>query len=651
MKKFFASILILTALASMLVAPVRAEENTPEEIKLMQQAVVETGMAYYRKRNGVDYDFATMTIRDRKTVGVAKMHAGAAPELASDDFIIYAHCADWINTVYMNAFNHIVGPSIWEAYVRSYNLYKSVNDPDVVLKYGGDGMKDRDEFAKKAREILQPGDIWSASGDPDYSNGHTMLYIGDYKGDGKQYVIHCSAGASDVDTGDPALDASGGIKMDTIDHFFADDKGWSIYHESYIQHVTIMRPINILKFEDMTTSAAVRIKYSMMDVDRQTDAFGYTSVENGQEVTLSLTVRNTGKQAYQDLTVKEPLPVGGEIVVGSVNEGGTLGADGVTWKINVPADGKVTLQYKIKVTAGLGEKLQLPMSYVDELPTRELSYTVRGKAANVELIDAVRKEREIPGVEKDQRILDLEFANVFYRNVLGVETGLPDTMQDLLDGLFDTITISGAGATGGYMLQPKAYESLTDEYKTIRDMILPDHMVGQVVFLGQSETTYYPVDRVTTYFEDSYEPGDIIVCLDRLNGSYDVAVEDPEQVSVYIYLGSGKVAAMVKKGLTVTNFENTIALGLRMNVLLALRPTLVNEDIMRNSTIAPTPVEPEVPETPAQPETPEVPETPAEPQPEPAETSGIPMGLIVGIAAAVVVIAAVAVLVLKKKKK
>lgn len=650
MKKFMALVLILAALASLLAAPVRAEENTPEEIKLMQQAVVETGLAYYRKRNGVDYDYATMTIRDRKTVGVAKMHAGAAPELASDDFIIYAHCADWINTVYMNAFDHIVGPSIWQAYVRSFNVNKSINDADVVLKYGGDGMRDRDEFAKKAREILQPGDIWSASGDPDYSNGHTMLYIGDYKGDGKQYVIHCSASPSDVNTGDPAFDSVGGIKMDTIEHFFADDKGWSIYHEDYIQHVTIMRPINILKFEDMTTSAAVRVKYSMMDVDRRTDAFGYSSVENGQEVTLTLTIRNSSKADYKDLVIKEPLPVGGEVVAGSITEGGTLGTDGVTWKLNVPADTRLILSYKIKVTAGLGEKLELPISYVDELPTRALSYTVRGKAANKDLLDAFRKSRTIEGVEKNQRILDLEFANVFYRNVLGVETGLPDTMQELLDGLFDVISISGAAVTGNKMLQPKNYENLTDEYKTIRDMILPDHMVGQVMFLGQSETTYYPFDRVTSYFENSYEPGDIIVCLDRLNGGYSVDVQAPEQVAVYIYLGSGKVATMVKKGLAVSDFETTIGLGLRMNVLLALRPTLVHEDIMRYSTIAPTPVEPEVPAEPETPAEPEVPAAPAEPE-TPVQEKPSPVGLIVGIAAAVVILAVAAVILLKKKKK
>lgn len=678
MKRLLSLILCVCLTAGMIVLPVQAEEpkfieKSQEDIALMQRAVVETGLAYYHKGASVDYDYASMTIRDRKTVGVAKMHAGAAPELASRDFILNAHCADWINTVYMNALDHIVGPSIWEAFVRSYNIYKSVNEPDVVLKYGGDGLKDRDEFAQKARELLQPGDIWSASGDPDYANGHTMLYIGDYKGDGEKYVIHCSGKPSDETTGDPAKDT--GIKIDTIEHFFRDDKGWSIYHEDYIQHVTIMRPINILTVEDITPSALVRVQYPLMTVDRYSDAFGYSSVMPGQEVRVTLTVENKSASDYQEMTIFEPQPQGGFIVPESPSNGGIVDRNGVTWNLVIPAGQKLQLTYTVAVTAPRGDTLYLPAGSVGGLPTRELSHTVAGYPVTEKLLDALDAD-VLLSLLHGENVSETAFANAVYRKVLGVELGLPETMQEVLDNAFGMTQLAGAGATGGYMLIPLEESQRTEAGQKIYDMLLPDHMAGRVVLLEGVPDSYYPLNRVTSYMVRSYAPGDVFLCLE---GSKSTSVTSEANVSVYVYLGSSRVATMEKGDISIKSFSATIEKFLRMGVVLGLRPTLAHDQIMLTSTVAPeeakTPAvpeapvwpEPEVPEVPeipevpeesevpAQPETPAEPVVPAEPvapaEPEtPAGEESFSPAFLIPVAAAVV-IAVAAVVAVKKKKQ
>ena len=637
MKRLFSLVLILATLLSMVVVPASAVENTPEEIALMERAIVETALAFLWKGLSVDYDYQTLTIRDRKTLGEAKMHTGDAPEKAAPDNILYGHCADWINTVYLNAFNHKISGSTRTAYVRSYNLFKSVRDADVVLKLGGDGLKDPAEFEKQARQLLRPGDIYSASGDPDYSNGHTMLYLGDYKGDGKEYVIHMSGEATDAALGNQNL--NGGIKTATVDYFFTGK--WGVYETDYVQHATIMRPINIIDFDQMTEAAKIRLQWPLLELGRESSSFGYTGVQIGEEITITNIVANHSANAYKGLVLTDPAPIGGEIVAGSVTGGGTIKDGGVTWTLDVPADSRMELTYKVKVTVGMGEELVLPAGNASGLPSRELRRQVCGKPIAQSLVDALVDSKKLEGVEDASALKDLDFANILYRNAFGIELNLPATMQEFIDGMFDITAVMGAGKTGGYMLQPKAVENMTDQFKTINSMVLRDHKLGQIVWLGSEEDSYYPKDRVTTYLKDNYMPGDIFV---TLGGSPSVIVQDPADVEILIYLGDGKVAGINNRGFAIKTFRNTIEQTHVKNVIVTLRPTMLHENIMSLSTMAPAePETPEVPETPAEPETPAAPEAPV-------EEKGFPVVLVVGIAAVVVVAVAVVVLISKKKK-
>ena len=61
MKRLLSLLLCVCLAVGMIVLPVQAEEpkfieKSPEDIALMQRAVVETGLAYYHKGSSVDYD-------------------------------------------------------------------------------------------------------------------------------------------------------------------------------------------------------------------------------------------------------------------------------------------------------------------------------------------------------------------------------------------------------------------------------------------------------------------------------------------------------------------------------------------------------------------------------------------------------------------
>ncbi len=642
MRKLIVLLLALSVLASMLVLPVSAEpklaHNTPEELAIMQRAVAETAYAYYRKGDRVQYDWKAMTLQNRFSIGISRLSSGDAPEMAADDYIVFTHCAEYAYGVYLNTFGRAPADvTAREALAVAYDSYKSASEPDVVLKYGGNGgLTDKNEFVRLAKELLQPGDLLTTHEAND-SNGHTMLYLGDILEEGGDVVLH-SSGNPSGHLGDSETVT---VKK-TTSSIFLGSGGFGVLSDS-TKEATILRPLNIIDYDELLPAAKTRLKYSELGVDRMADVYHYNSVQQDQELEITLEITNGSKEAYKGMVITDPAPAGGEIVEGSVTEGGRIVDGGIQWTLDVPADSRVKLVYRVRVTAPMGGTLTLDAGMVEDLPTRALSWQVGGKPIDQSWLDPVRKDESLAGMTENTETMELAFANTFYRNVLGLELGLPETMNQLIQGLFKEEMALGAGATGGYMLQPKAMDEMTDEYKRIRGMIPADHITGQVVDLGIRQETMRPMNRVMTYFPEAYQPGDIFIVL---NGSRALSVTDPSDVDVYIYLGNSRVASQFKNGVRVRNFADTVELTLDSNIVLCLRPTLNTADLMAASAFAP--VEPVAPEAP---ETPEVSATPAEPAAtqEPGRQTGIPVGLIIGIVA-VVISAAVVLLNVRKKK-
>ena len=131
MKRVFSLLLILTILLSMIVLPISAAdpvEKSPEQLATMQRAIIETALAYYRKGTNIIYDPATMSVQDRRSVGISHVSSDDAPELAADDNILYTSCAEFCHNVYVNAFGYAPAGDARHAFVRYLNYYKSTSD-------------------------------------------------------------------------------------------------------------------------------------------------------------------------------------------------------------------------------------------------------------------------------------------------------------------------------------------------------------------------------------------------------------------------------------------------------------------------------------------------------------------------------------------
>jgi len=680
--KRLVSLLLLAALAaSMIVLPVSAEmklaDNTPEEIALMQRAVVETAAAYLAKDDRVQYGRDAMTVMNNRTTGIGHVSTGDAPETAGIDHILYTNCADFTYSVYYNTFGR--GPAditARQVLVRNYNTYKSASDVDVVLKFGGtDGMTDRQAFWEQMQQVLQPGDLVNTV-DWDIERGHSMLYVGDYLGDGKQYVIHSSGG----DSGLMGDNHSKTVKLTTWD-IFLGTKTFGLQNPK-VSECTILRPIRVIDFDELTDAAKARLKYPLLSVDRTAEIYHYAPVQTGQTIAVALTVANRSDTPYKALEIVDPAPTGGVVLPETISAGGELTADGgVRWNLDVGAKGYTRCSYSVRVTGAIGETVSLPAGTVGGLPSRDFAWQVSGKPLDDALFREIRRTGAAEGMTQNTTNSDTAFVSTFYRQALGIELAFPDAMSEIVENLFTVISVEDAPKSDNRMFALRPAEELTPEYRVFTDMIIDKHLTGQLVNLGTHPDTQKPENRVMTYFAEAYQPGDIFLAW---QGRYDIVKSD--QVVPYVYLGSGKLAVPGEGGLRIVDFETSIERLGQANVVIALRPTQNRADLAADATplsqyLPETPAQPEVPEVPSAPETPEAPaqpetpeapaqpetaeppetpETPAEPEPPetpaepeapaaPADKKAAPIGLIAGIGAAVVILAAVILLTRKRK--
>jgi len=637
MKKLISVLLLLGMLSGMIVLPSAAEippmaDNTPEEIAIMQQAVVEMANAYLMRKEDTRYDFEELTILPTRGNGVGRastdVHLGG---VAPDNHFI-TDCGLFALNVYYNCFGIGANGSNSRTWgTPAFNDEMTMEHPEMVLRLGKDGMTDRNEFYKQMLEVLQPGDLMFMRNKT--GSNHVMVYVGDIKGDGKTYYIHSSGGSREI-IGDTNKTT---VRIDSME-LMKRDTGAGVLNPDNTYYF-ILRPINTIDFSQLKPDALARLENPGATFVRTADVWRYMDLQEGQEISVKTSLRNDGKKDFTDIVISDPAPVGAELIPETISAGGAVKDGGVEWKLSLAPGKSVELTYKVKVTAKAGEKVVLPENKIAGIRGREISWYVGGTPIPTEPLAALVNNPAVEGLETRANRKELDFANIVYEKVLGMELGLPATMQELLDGLLEVNSFK--------MLEPRSRDDMTPEFQRIYDMIIPDHLGGQVVLLGNDPVSQFPHNRVQTYFPQAYRPGDVFLIFDGEKTDYQCKFY--KYCSVAVYLGDGNVlTADANNGnLVVKSFDETITQTLYANVMITLRPSCTFPDPLTHLHEE-EPAAPETPETPAEPEAPaETPEAPAAP----AEEKGASAGLIVGIVAAVAVVAVVAVLALKKKKE
>ena len=591
--------------------PASAEDfgDTEENFR---RAIAETALAYYRKGAGVQYDSVALTFAlKHKDGGLCRITSETPPEHASADNPLYTVCSDFCYSVYYDAFGYkLTGQA--SRCVTNHLCDTPLTDPITVYKWDVAAPDQcttrgltRDEAIRDGERYLQSGDV--VVGFRKSNSGHAMLYLGDYEGTGTKWFIHAGTGDKiNITTGEDYVEPGGTVILNSSENgpFHAGGAYDLSSEKRNIVRFIILRPMNELKKSGhLTPAAKARLRYPGIAVDRSASLRKYRTATVGEAVTVKVAITNNSTKPYSNLHITEALPLGGVIRKASVSDGGRLTETGIRWEnVTVPAGETKVFTYDVVISGLPGETLTLPGGTVDTLTTRAMSYPIGGKVLNAEkqaaLAGVADMDKKEAAAYKSCAAKPVSFVNALYQNELGIPLHLPESIGDYVTGLLRKSSVKyvnndGSGSVysaenaKGFLWAPK--KTLSEPWKSLSKMILPEHLVGRMVDTEDRTVTtrlvFNAVGRVLVFDEANYEPGDIFL---GLNGSKapDLTAKDADAL-VYVYLGGGKVATVdAESGLTVEPFSATVELALRQRLLIALRPSLTYADVNTGATVA-----------------------------------------------------------------
>ena len=541
--------------------PEGIQTDNPEALtkEQKQQILVQTAMAYYYHNPYVQYDGQTVT-----ESGIQRPADWGTPEDAALDSQVYSVCSNYCYKVFWESFNYkILGYDY--ARTRTWAALPQNEQGCVVYQYrGAGGETDIEKALRESRAILEPGDIIVGA---NANSGHAMLYVGDCFGDGVEYILHCWGTSHNSETGEESVEGHGSIYLQPVDEcvYAPRKEGQTSAVPNYYLGVSDHNSLGfaILRLlldptlpEQATASGYSRLQYPGLDIKRELDRLKYKSALTGEEVSVYLTITNHWDTDYRELPVLEYVPEGTSLVEGSVTNGAVIEGDTIRWAVKIPAGESITLTYKVRMDAHLGETVTFKHGLVANIPTRETQLVIGGKGFSENQQAAIANyARSLVGTSDP--FTDLQGINDFYGKALGLNLGLPATTQELLD-----LIAKGGNFTG---LVKKA-----DPDPTIERMIIPLHFTGRQVTLDGSNWS-----RTRDYWAAFYEPGDIFICL---AGSNKYSVKGTADLDLFIYLGNAKVLHFTEGVCEVLSFGASIGHAIKYNVLIALRPTLAYED-------------------------------------------------------------------------
>lgn len=372
---------------------VHADNELSLTTKNVKDAIVENAEAYYRKGTNIQYD------RYRTSM--------SQPEEATRQNTIYNVCSYFTYNVFYNTLGIKIPVdtgqllSASRKYVGSkYTvLYLETEDNKNIFRTDPEyGMNNNnlDNIINKWKNLVQIGDIIVIQNQN--KSGHAMLVSGfdsnnepylidsstiseDNSGDGGNYHFSTSKKRH----GEELYETKGAMRKRSIRKLYEYYRD----HNVYIKYIGVLRIIhddntyvsdksnnfNIEKYSTFTDSAKTRMKYKKMDIEKTSTIDNANMHDNRNSVSLNdlinykIIIKNNSNSDYKNVNVREVIDEKTKLI----NSGnGIINNNTLNWKLDVPANGNVTISYTVKVKDDKKnlKKYITSVGYVDNIKTR-----------------------------------------------------------------------------------------------------------------------------------------------------------------------------------------------------------------------------------------------------------------------------------------
>ena len=550
------------------------------DVEVVEKVIQETALAYYYANPNTQYDVFTPNTIMPESVGSGRITSRLAPEFAFKEMKYYGVCRSFTADIIWDAFHYVcggldgtgcganMGRSVYE-YGSMYKARARVNGTlgEVESVEWTDKQAMLDEMQNGG---LRPGDFILATPNTGQS-GHVLMFLGDCFDTGVDYIMHCwpvNGGKWDPETGKEGEEPFGGVTLQTAEEFIFTGNGspnWNLRADR-MTDIIAYRFTNFEPFQEAEFTDAAITRYNKRGLHTyKTPSVGiYETVLKGEQVTITETIDNQSDEDYW-LTVTEHIAEGTEFVSSSstTKDQGSYTDKGIIWHVKVPAYGSVDVSYVTKVTADAGTVLDYPTGTVGLLPTRNVRMKVGQSRITLDEEDELwALTKYIPDFLNTGTFMDMDFLNVVYKRVVGVETNFPKTVQEYLNMMYDVKFPAKTDST--YMLCEKKVLPAESEY--LNTMRILRFSIGKCIYLPDLMNT----DRALITKEEFFKEGDVLI---EAHGYNMQTITDIDSVSISVYLGAGYILRHTTKGTTLEKFSDVWEKMQSYKIAIVLRPS------------------------------------------------------------------------------
>ena len=538
------------------------KEKTEEEDRLRREenarilanynrrvaAVLETAYAMHRRGKYFQYESVALTYAKtrRGAPGCRRATDEVSPEDATVNTPKYIVCSSFIYNAYFDAIG-------WRFCGQPDNCtcihHYVPNDDTVVYRWNDNEGVSVPEAIAHIKALLRPGDIFTSGKETE----HTVLYLGDYYGDGKQYVMHAWGGKYNMKKRKENFEKNGTLRIQDIDQlcftegnkaWYKENKvaRWSMY--DHMRKAVILRPLRVYTEDTypLTPNAVARLERPGLNIDRTANIPPYTTIAVGDKITYTIVVENHSSTNYSGISITENIPVYTKLTeaTGATQDGNTL-----SWVVDVPAGGQAQVSFTIETTVEgtviseggqvAGIRSNRIETMVGKVLSQQQKETLLGLTA------------ENTGSTK----AGLRFCSEIYEKYLGITLQLPET-EAYIRQLLDPVIIPDLEQMS--VRFKKELPTYTDSIR------IPHYWGGRQLLISAYE-------RILEFKQEYLLAGDILIYAAN-------TLEENADIRVYLYLGDGKYLCSSSSGITACG-EEILWYAFAEDFFVALRPSRV----------------------------------------------------------------------------
>ena len=537
--------------------PVKAVEDLTDA-----DIIKEVALSYYRQNSQIQYNQT-----------VSRRNIYTTPEEATSQHQTYLDCSSFVGSVIMDALgisiipDSVVGteddkypitntlPQTGRFATYAKNFAGNENYPDVIkyiTKSQMDTEAERLAVAKDLEDNLQPGDVinYRKKGN---GSGHVILYIGN------GYFIHCQgedynegktnpSSATDGTFGFEVNDGAIGF-LNLYDVLYNPDSGRYIVSSTKSENIGWFRPLNRADAE-VTEKALTRMQYRGLDGEKTLDVGVNTSVQKGQILTYTVSIKNHSTTDYTNVEFKDVLD--SNVTLVEAPEGYVLDGQTLTFNVDVPHYEYTTITYKVKVS----ETAEAGTLIVSDKTT--LGGVTLAKIVNAVSGFTVDELNSIANKAKGYASAGASFENP----------------MDLVADLYSEL---GVTAFDKYTTIESLFDELMDTTNDVLNNVEIASYVAPNLYGGRDMANNYVRNNEIIRMMEEYHlsVGDIILAeFDLYDGTGSSAVKTGNVVHViYVYVGNSQLVCLTDDANHVAFTNGTASAGAEVDKCFTITMT------------------------------------------------------------------------------